>query len=1048
MTNLEGYSLLKFKKIFSCILALTTFLGGNMTMVNAVGENNTSKYAHVLDEQAYSGNDLGAVYSKSSTTFKVWAPSASGVALKLYQTGSSSKELSVTSMTKGDKGVWSITLNGDRKNMYYTYLVTVDGVTRETADIYARAAGVNGNKSMVVDLAGTNPQGWDKDKHILCDNPTDAVVWEVHVRDFSVSEVSGISDKNKGKYLAFTENGTSLNGEGKFPTCIEYLKQLGVTHVQLLPVYDYATVDESDTASGQFNWGYDPKNYNVPEGSYSTDPFDGNVRINEFKQMIMALHNAGIGVIMDVVYNHMYAAKGSWFDNTVPDYYFRQKPDGTLSDGSGCGNETASEHLMYRKFMTDSILYWVNEYHIDGFRFDLMGVHDVETMNGIRKALDTQVKDGSKIIMYGEPWTGGALGTSVDTCVKSNIQKLDNRIGAFNDNFRDAVKGHVFNALEEGFIQNGSEKASLQAGITANTLTNIWANQPSQAVSYTSAHDNYTLYDKLVLSVKNDMSYDKRDETLVDMNKMAAALTLTSQGISFMQAGEEFARTKQGDDNSYVSPDSINKLDWNHVKEYADLVSYYAGLIEIRKNFKPFRDPATTSAKLIQFSDTDKGIIAYTLENTLTPDTEWKYIAVAVNANDTSATAVLLPKDGKALPKQWTVIADKSEAGVTDLGTVTGTEITLPPRSAMILVDKESFDQLVIPTQSCAVKAEYKDTDSGEIIFSKTVKGKEGSAYSLSDVCDDMIRISYDLESVSGNTEGTFTKERQTVTYHCKKFDGNICRLTVNYLQAGNEFLGNGDKEAAPAFVQLFREGNDYLAEIKNIDGMELDVTQFPANAAGTAGKENITVTYHYIPKSKTDLIVHYFSEKPVNARLYRQIDSNIKEYANETMKPDTELGENWYTVTVKDAGDLDNMYVTFGNSDKTYSVKGTVWIRNDTTEYSGTIHVISLKADGTFLSSETLTDKIGQPYNIPAADIPEGMKLIQAIHYAPAEYTETPAYVICMYDEQNALPEEFQPDSSHRNAALILTATSILTLGAAGIAYLLYRRQKKRTVL
>ncbi len=642
------------------------------------------KYYHILDEQAYLGDDLGAVYSKEKTVFKVWSPSASAVELKIYASGDSPVCTSSHSMTKLEKGVWSITLDGDWKNTYYTYLVTVGGVARETADIYAKAAGVNGNKSMVVDLESTNPSGWKNDKHIFCNAPTDAIVWEIHVRDFSISKVSGVSKKNKGKFLAFTESGTTLDNKGKVATCLDYLKKFGVTHVQILPMYDYATVNEANENTNEFNWGYDPKNYNVPEGSYSTNAFDGNVRIKELKQMIMALHNAGIGVIMDVVYNHMYAAKGSWFDNTVPDYYFRLDEKGKLSDGSGCGNETASEHLMYRKFMTDSMLYWIKEYHVDGFRFDLMGVHDVDTINGIRKAIDENIENGEKIIMYGEPWTGGKLGTDIDTCVKKNIHKLNERVGAFNDSFRDAVKGHVFNALEKGFIQSGEYVEQLKDGITANCLSKKSTfNQPSQAVTYTSAHDNYTLYDKLVLSVKNDTSYAERDEKLVAMNKLAAALTLTSQGIVFMQAGEEFARTKLGDENSYVSSDEINQIDWNNLVKYADLAQYYAGLIKIRKHFAPFREPTKKSAELIQFSDTKSGIVAYTLENTVTPEKEWKSVAVIANANDTEQTVELIAKNTK-----WKVIADGKKAGLETLGIVSGNSVTVPPLSAMILVQK------------------------------------------------------------------------------------------------------------------------------------------------------------------------------------------------------------------------------------------------------------------------------------------------------------------------------------------------------------------------
>ena len=383
------------------------------------------KYSHELDKQAYDGNDLGANYTKEKTTFKVWAPSAEKVYLKRYTTGSDIEQgarvISNLKMLKGDNGIWYYTVFGDIKNTYYTYIVTTDGKAQETCDIYAKAVGVNGNRAMVVDLNSTDPDGWDKDKHITYDSPTDTVVWEVHVRDFSISPDSGVTDANKGKYLAFTEKGTTLNSQGVISTGIDYLKELGVTHVQLLPVFDYATIDE--TQDGAFNWGYDPKNYNVPEGSYSSDPYDGNVRINEFKQMIKALHDAGIGVIMDVVYNHTYTAKDSSFQKTVPDYYYRMNKDGTFSDASGCGNETASEHAMFRKYMIDSILYWIQEYHIDGFRFDLMGVHDVTTMNKIREAVD-KLDGGKKIILYGEPWTGGTIGTSQATAVQSNINKL------------------------------------------------------------------------------------------------------------------------------------------------------------------------------------------------------------------------------------------------------------------------------------------------------------------------------------------------------------------------------------------------------------------------------------------------------------------------------------------------------------------------------------------------------------------------------------------------------------------------------------------------
>ena len=822
-------------------------------MANAAKNDRTTPqtvtFSHELDAQAYSGNDLGAVYSPAFTTFKVWAPTASRVAVKLYSTGSPEETgasvLSTTPMVKEDKGVWSLKLIGDYQNTYYTYQVTVNGVTRETADIYAKAAGVNGNRSMVADLAKTDPDGWNKDEHILYDDATDAIVWEVHIKDFSSSEVSGVSLKHRGKYLAFTEQGTTLDGKQGYSTCIDYLKKLGVTHVQLLPVYDYATIDESKTDSDEFNWGYDPKNYNVPEGSYSTNPFDGNVRIREFKEMVMALHDAGIGVIMDVVFNHTFTAEGGWFEMTVPGYYYRMRPDGTFSDGSGCGNETASDHLMYRKYMVDSILYWTNEYHIDGFRFDLMGVHDVDTMNTIRQALDTQVKDGKKIILYGEPWTGGDLSTTAVTANKNNIQKLNSRVGAFNDDFRDAVKGHVFNALEQGFVQNGGSRNNLKAGIGANTVTNVWANEPTQVVSYISAHDNFTLYDKLVLSVKNDLSYSQRDETLVEMNKLAAALVLTSQGISFMQAGEEFARTKQGDENSYVSSVKINQLDWNRVREYADLVSYYQGLISVRKHFKPFHDGKTTSAKLMQFAEAPEGVVAYTLENTLTADKEWKTAAVIFNGSKEEKTVTLSGTEGKKLPDNWSVIVNKSEAGLRELAVLSGSTVTIPPCSAMVMVDKESFDRLNVTSEDCVVRVEYKDEASGEILAQRSYKGEEGSPFETAE--NNALHLAYDLKKVEGNTTGVFTKDVQTVTYCYQKFSGAIITMTVNFLKQGDPAFGIDDTELAPSLTLQLREGDSYTAPLKTIDGMMPDLERFPVNAVGKAGTQPININYYYV---------------------------------------------------------------------------------------------------------------------------------------------------------------------------------------------------------
>ncbi len=1045
--------------MFSIIVAFAALTGGNL-MTNAVKEDTTTTapstvYAHELDAQAYSGTDLGASYSKQETTFKVWAPTASGVSVKLYKTGSSqekgAQDISTTAMTKGENGVWSATVKGDNKNLYYTYLVTINGVTRETADVYAKAAGVNGNRSMIVDLPSTDPEGWSRDEHVLCNDPTDAIVWEVHVKDFSHSEVSGVSMKYRGKYLAFTESGTTLADKGEYPTCIDYLKKLGVTHVQLLPVYDYATVDESQTDSDEFNWGYDPKNYNVPEGSYSTNPFDGNVRITEFKQMIMALHKAGIGVIMDVVFNHTFTAEGGWFELTVPGYYYRMKADGSFSDGSGCGNETASDHLMYRKYMIDSILYWTNEYHIDGFRFDLMGVHDVDTMNEIRKALDTGVNNGKKIILYGEPWTGGETTTKAVTAVKANLSKLDNRVGAFSDEFRDAVKGHVFNAYEKGFVQEGGSVGYLMSGIKGMVSTGV--NQPSQTVSYVSAHDNFTLYDKLVLSVKNDMSYSERDERLVDMNRLAAALVLTSQGISFMQAGEEFARSKQGDENSFISPAGLNELDWQRALDFSDLVSYYQGLIEIRRSFKPFRDPTTKTASLINFVDSPDKTVAYTIENILTNGREWSQAALLFNASEEEETITLTPPSGKTLPSEWVIVVNKTEAGLNSLGTIKGNKVTLPPCSAMMLVDKESFDKLGLTSEYCVVRAEYRDSETKELLGARTYKGSAGSAFATAE--NKALDTEYDLEKTEGKVMGHFTKEPQTVTYFYKKFDGKIVDLTVNYLKKRSEALGGGSVEAEKSYTCRVREGEDYTAMIRSIEGMELDLSSFPANSAGTAGKEDITVDFFYKDRETCDLILHYYNSEgwdKTAAYVYKKDDDELTEYTSadgDIMKTDPALGEGWYTITIENAGSSEGVHAVFsdskGNKDSSFGSAGCevtkeVWIKDGKLTNTGTLNVVYLSKEGSVLESKVIYGKVGDSYALEDKSF-EGLELQAFTANTEGSFTDEPIYVVYKY----AKPVPSDNDKKLLPVIFAVTAGAAL-LAAAGL-FIGYRSRKKHSI-
>lgn len=614
----------------------------------------------------YSGSDLGANYTPEKTTFKVWAPTSTDVAVKMYATGSDeedgAKELGEQAMTLDETtGVWSATVDGDLKNVYYTYFLkndlSPDGV--EVCDVYAKAAGVNGDRAMVVDLDSTDPEGWENDHFDRVEEPTDATVWEIHIKDFSYDPESGVSDEHRGKYMAFTEFETTLNNAGDIKTCMNYLKDLGISYVQINPMYDFGSVDEAGDDT-QFNWGYDPKNYNVPEGSYSTNPYDGNVRINEMKQMIQALHENGIGVIMDVVYNHTYKNVDSSFNLTVPNYYYRQTATGEWSNGSGCGNDTASEREMFKNYMVDSVTYWANEYHLDGFRFDLMGLQDADTMNAIRDALD---QIDTKILTYGEGWTMGTTtdknnwtGGKTTLCTQAKAMRVNERIGFFNDDARDQLKGKAYDDLTSpGYVSGSTSFANdLYKSIIGHYTTSNWKTQvPGQNVMYASCHDNQALWDRLVASTYGTETdqYGVRNETFVSNNKLNGAIVMTSQGIPFMLAGEEFARTKYGDHNSYKSSPDINMLDWSRVDEYADIVSYYRGLIDLREHFDAFSDGTRTTGKDgMTRLDTPTGVIGYSIKNLprWEPDMEgyasqWDEALVYFNGSLTESYDITLP---------------------------------------------------------------------------------------------------------------------------------------------------------------------------------------------------------------------------------------------------------------------------------------------------------------------------------------------------------------------------------------------------------------------
>ncbi len=634
------------------------------------------------DAYAYAGDDLGAAWSPTETRFRLWAPTADKVVLNLFDKGDGGAALSATPMTRAEKGTWTLTMPGDFGGKYYTYSVSFGSVTNEAVDPYATAVGLNGQRGMVLDFGGTNPQGWDQVGYVPMKSPTDAVLYEIHVRDVTVSETAGITAK--GKFLGLAETGTKSPGGAA--TGLDHMKELGVTHVHLLPSFDYFSVDEASDKP-QFNWGYDPQNYNAPEGSYATDARDGSVRVKEFKEMVKAFKAQGIGVVMDVVYNHTGRTTDSNFNLVVPDYYYRQTANGKFANGSGCGNETASERAMVRKYIVDSVVWWAKEYKVDGFRFDLMALEDIETMNAVRAALEAV---NPNVLIYGEGWTGGTSPLPANqAATKANVSRLDG-IAVFNDSFRDGVKGHVFEEKKPGFVGGAfGLRESVKFGIVGaiahpgvrmsavNYDKIAWAASPAQCVNYVAAHDNLTLYDKFLVS-----SPKLTDAAYAAMTNLGNAITLTSQGIPFLFLGTEFMRSKGGDENSYKSPDAVNAIDWTLKEKNRAVFDYQKGLLALRAAHPAFRMATAEEVKanLAFLPDQDPGLIAYTLSNHANGD-DWGTILVAFNAGKKALT-VPMPADGS-----WQVVVDGTRAGIETLATVSGDKLTVAPGTALVAVD-------------------------------------------------------------------------------------------------------------------------------------------------------------------------------------------------------------------------------------------------------------------------------------------------------------------------------------------------------------------------
>lgn len=632
---------------------------------------------------SYYGSDLELVYTPEQSVFTLWAPSADRVRLNLYASGEGGDPEEQVEMEKAGYGTWRIHIDRDLKGSFYTFQIEKNGKwLNETPGIWAKAVGINGNRAAVIDWNETNPEGWESDRSPELKMYSDIILYELHHRDFSIAPDSGI--ENKGKFLALTETGTKTpEGEA---TGLDHLKELGVTHIHILPSFDFATVDETKLDENHYNWGYDPKNYNVPDGSYSTDPANPVVRIREFKEMVKSLHQNGFRIVLDVVYNHTASTDHSNFDLTVPGYFYRQNADGSYSNASGCGNETASEREMVRHYIIESVKFWAREYHIDGFRFDLMGIHDIETMNHLRSEL---LEIDPTIFVYGEGWVAADSPLPFEQrAVKENVGQMEG-IGVFNDEFRDGLKGSTFDEQEPGYASgniNGHFEP-VKYGIVGGTdhpqvdyggllyCNAPYAGAPSQMINFVSCHDGYTLVDKLKLSVQGDHAADE----LIPIDKLVHTVLLTAQGIPFIRSGEEIMQDKQGEPNSYKSPDSINRIDWSLKAKNREVFDFIRGLIALRKAHPAFRIPTVEGLQQwLRFMDTgDSGVIAYTLGEYANND-EWKEILVAYNGNRHEAE-IGIPEG------EWNVVCRNGQIDPEGKDRLPGGSVKIAASSALIL---------------------------------------------------------------------------------------------------------------------------------------------------------------------------------------------------------------------------------------------------------------------------------------------------------------------------------------------------------------------------
>ncbi len=618
----------------------------------------------------YEGHDLGAACTEDGTSILLWSPVAESVTVRFYHDGESEDSYRTEAMVKEGKGVWAYRTKEVLHKVYYDFELSIEGKMICSADPYAKACGINGKRSMIVDLKRTDPKGWEED--VSPAYQQEQIIYELHIGEYSWDPSGGFPAAFRGKYKAFTCENTTLDHDGVHPTGFSYMKKLGITHVQLMPVYDYGSVDESKT-EGEFNWGYDPVNYNVPEGSYSTDPRNGEVRIKEFKEMIQFLHKNGFRVIMDVVYNHTYSLD-AWFQKTVPWYYYRVHENGETANGSACGNDVASERSMCANYILDSVLYWAEEYHIDGFRFDLMGLLDTGLMNRIEKELAFRYGKGEKMV-FGEPWSADEtpMEKQAVPALKCHVDQLDQHVGFFCDDTRDAVKGHTFEGEEPGFVNGGEGlEEEILASVRAWCGPESKVKAPSQVITYVSAHDNWTLWDKLSLTISDE-------KERMQANRMAAAIYMTCQGNLFFLSGEEFARTKDGLENSYNAPIEINRLDWKRAYEQYELTEYYSGLIHLRKQLPGLCDKSRNAWKRIQNRWKTDGAVGFTVDNrNERAPSRWETLCIIYNSRN-EKFAVELP-EGK-----WEVLLDGYSSNLWRDPFVTEGTVKVDSHSVLVL---------------------------------------------------------------------------------------------------------------------------------------------------------------------------------------------------------------------------------------------------------------------------------------------------------------------------------------------------------------------------